>query len=490
MSALGLIGVSFDGVMRSSGGGALQRSAYQMGMEYGSSNGKVRGGGPVQHLRQWLLLPDSVEPSIWTRKRIWTAAAAAEVRKDAREGRTFDMGWPRELPLELMDAAVAQLYRPFLEMGLPIQVDAERSMAADGKPNDHLHGLIATRVLTNEGFAPTKCRQVDTWFLAGVRGHVANTFNDVAQASGLQVTFDPRPNAEREDGLPPEDYLPRSHTRTATYESVVAQRTADRRLRHEFKDLSAQISSLRREEAKIRAEIRSQIAGLTVLTATQATSTKEPITAEEMAAALVSLDASVEAPFVVPGIGTAVVVESTLVLDTGYRILIDEPLQKEAVEAAITLAQRKGWGRDLGLMDSFGMPLPVPKYEAPLNLRDVQGTEGRLRGDVLTAARWIAGEVDIENHDRRGLQERVLRRDDPALNRLVGRLSSLASGDDTPATETTEDVLRSALGELDLWPRYRLEQDLSYLLVPGHALSRPFKVPSGFAESYQYGEFN
>jgi hypothetical protein len=247
------------------------------------------------------------------------------------------------------------------------------------------------------------------------------------------------------------------------------------------------MSSLRREEAKVRAEIRSQIDGLAVLTATEATASQEPMSAEEMAAALVSLDASVEAPFVVPGIGTAVVVENTLVLDTGYRILIEEPLRKEAVEAAIILAQRKGWGRDLGLMDGSGMPLPVPKYEAPLDLRDVQATEGRLRGDVLTAAKWIAGEVDIENHDRQGLLERVLRRDDPALNRLVGRLSSVASRDDIPASETTEDVLRSALGELDLWPRYRLEQDLTYLLVPGHALSRSLRLPAGFAERYPYG---
>jgi hypothetical protein len=486
LSAIGLIGVSFDGVTRRDGGGALQRSAYQMGMEYGSSKQKERGGDSVQHLRQWLLLPETVDPNVWTREKIWTEAAAAENRQDAREGRFFDLTWPRELPTALMETVVDALYKPFVEMGLPVQVDAERSLAADGLSNDHLHGLIGTRELSNEGFAPKECREVDAWFTAGVRRHVAEVLNHVAEAADLQVRFDPRPNEEWEYGLPPEDFVPRWRTRNASSGSAVSRQNAHRRLRREYRDVFARIETLRLNEVRILAEIQSELAAMTFLTSAQAGEMQRPIEVELLARALDGWD--VERPFTVPGIGTALVVGDTVIADTGTRIVIDGPIIDQSGKAALLLAGCKGW-RDLSLVDGTGMPLPLSMIQGGRPRRQKAEVPGavRLCPEAIVAAAWLAERLESSSNDRKEILGRVQASDNPALHSLAERLAKSGTTEAAVTAEAWEEVLGNSLNELDLWPRYRLERDLAAMLVPGHALSREFVPPAGFAERYLHG---
>lgn len=190
MQIVGLAGVSFGGVSRRRDGGAQGRSIYQMGFDFsdGVPSPKVRAGKSTEHKKHWLMLPAGVPPSVWTRVEIWRLASAAERRRDAREGRFFDISWPRELPVEEIGVAVAALYQPFVDIGLAVQADWERAIASDGLFNDHLHGLISTRVLTDDGFAPRKCREVDAWFLGNVRAHVAEVLNGIAETRGVDVS--------------------------------------------------------------------------------------------------------------------------------------------------------------------------------------------------------------------------------------------------------------------------------------------------------------
>jgi len=141
MRTVGLPGVSYGGVSRREGWSAPGRSRYQMGVERRDNVpvDKQRGGEPVMHVRQWLMLPNGVDTDVWTREAIWEAAQRAETRSDAREGRYFDITWPRELPTDLIERCVEELYRPLVDLGLIVQVDWETSPAEGAEPNDHLH---------------------------------------------------------------------------------------------------------------------------------------------------------------------------------------------------------------------------------------------------------------------------------------------------------------------------------------------------------------
>ena len=158
MKTIGLPGVSYGGVSRRDGWSAVGRSRYQMGIEThdGVPETKRRGGEPVEHVRQWLMLPAGVDRAVWSPSAIWAAAGRCEKRRDAREARYFDVTWLRGLPTKHLPDFVEALFTPFVEMGLPVQVDWETSRGDDGKANDHVHGLIGTRPLSNDGFDTRK----------------------------------------------------------------------------------------------------------------------------------------------------------------------------------------------------------------------------------------------------------------------------------------------------------------------------------------------
>lgn len=491
MQVVGLDGVSFGGVSRREDGGAQGRSIYQMGFDY--SNGvprpKVRGGNLTEHKEQWLMLPAGLPGAVWTRAEIWRAASAAEKRRDAREARFFDVSWPRELPIEEMEAAVAALYHPFVEMGLAVQVDWERSVAGDGLLNDHFHGLISTRVLTSDGFAPRKCREVDAWFRGSVRAHVAEVLNVIAQTRGIDVRFDPRPNAEREGTLPPEERL-RRRTLRGQSPSVArsrARREEQRRLRQEYEDIAGEIASLEQRALKCRSAIEVALDAMPVLTSLQGNLTKA-LPPEMAIATLAKAGLEVTDWFESNRLGLLVVVGETTIIDAGARVLVHGPLSDVATSALLGLAHRKGW-RDLSLKDETGMPLPVPAARAATaaaHSAAEKKTDRPVKSDAAAAARWVAARLHAGEGESRDLLDRVGRWDNPALKRLTTRLAAAALDSTAPPdAEVLADLVVQSLGDQEsLWQRFRLETDLEAMMVPGHPLSRPFAPHPRFFEYY------
>lgn len=353
---------------------------------------KKRDGNLTEHLKQWVMLPADVDPIVWTRAEIWRAASDAEARSDAREGRFFDLTWPRELPTDEMDASVVALYQPFVDVGLAVQADWERSMASDGQFNDHLHGLLATRVLTNAGFASTKSREVDAWFRSGVRSHVAKVVNSIAEARNLAVRFDFRPNVDRDDALPPEMLLSRNtiRSRSASARAGRARRDALRTLRGEYEQVVADIAALEQRAVEHLAEIETSLDTMVVLTSLQG-KLGDVLSSGAAIQTLARAGMEVTDWFEADRFGLVVVARDATFIDAGTRILVDGQLSADATGALLLLARRKGW-RDLSLTDETGMPLPLPV--AP-PCRDAAHRMAAVRLDVhvrhgaVSAARWV-----------------------------------------------------------------------------------------------------
>lgn len=498
MGTVGLPGVSFGGVSRGDGWSAIGRSDYQMGVEChdgGVPAEKQRAGHLVEHVRHWLLLPDDVDPSIWTRAAVWKAAGEIETRRDAREGRFFDISWPRALRTDRIDGFIEDLYRTFVEMGLAVQIDWESSPASDEEPNNHIHGLISTRTLSNVGFAKNKCRSLDSWFRTGVRHRVADLLNAIAQDCDLDVRFDPAPNAAREDALPPEDRLPRRALRDRTApgaEPRLSQRDRQRALRRQHEQVTAEIEALGRKACDLRAEIEAQFEEMSVLTPWQAGQEGvKPLPLEVTITALIGAGIVVDERIAVEGVGAAFVVGGTALIDAGDRILIEGRLQADAARAVHVLARRKGW-RALSLTDSDGMPIPVPPepVQVSLSLSRVVRERSRIelmgKGNLIRAAREIVQTIRAaDSESRREMLAKVAIWGNRGLERLVAHLVGYTEEPEDLSVQVVLDMIDRAMGQDDdLWRRYVLEQDLDAMTVPGTPLSRPFRPHPQFYDLY------
>jgi hypothetical protein len=497
MRTIGLPGVSYGGVSRREGWSAPGRSEYQMGLERrgGVAGAKRRSGNPVTHMRHWLLLPKGVDPAIWMRDIIWTAAGKAETRKDAREARFFDISWPRELPTAFIEGFVAELYAPLVAMGLAVQVDWETSPADDGLPNDHLHGLISTRALSNDGFSGGKCRELDSWFRCNVRRIVAGLFDAIAQRQDIAVRFDPRPNVEREDALPAEDVLPRGIVRNrqaAGAAKMLDRRDAQRRLRREHDEIKLRIETLQDEKQNLLSELESDLAELTVLNSSQGDGS-EPLAAETAITLLMGRGVAVDRYIPLGDLGLALVVDGAIIVDQGMRILVEDPITEEVARAMHALARGKGW-RDMSLTDSIGMPMPVPADPAH---RPVQKAGGSMKWSrlarlgkhhVVQAATEVVQKLQTAPlPERQAMLDRTVRWGNPCLVRLVAKLVAYADRQ-SPIPAIGEDLvlmMEQAMGtDVGLWAIYSLEQDVVAMTTPGNPLSRPFRPHPRFYEYY------
>lgn len=501
MVSLGLPGVSFGGVSRREGWSAKGRSTYQMGTDIhdGIRGDKHRNGHRVNHVQHWLILPEEVDSSVWTRETVWEAASIAEKRKDAREARFFDITWPRNLPTERIAKFVQNLYRPFVELGLPVQVDWETSLADDGLANDHIHGLIATRILSDTGFSEGKCREVDTWFRAGVRQHVAELFNAIATDCGVDVTFDPRPNVLRDDTLPPEIQLSRQTlrgSRTPGAQLLRDRRDGQRQVRRAHEQIVDEIVELERRAGELQYEIDVELESMSNLTSWQANQHANPLSLEISLTALMGAGIAVQDRVSVEGVGVVFKVGTAILVDIGTAILIDGELEGEALRALYCLTRCKGW-RDLSLVDADGMPIPVPPEPERSWLRERLGAKrSRLdlmgRSGVVSAAREVVAILhEASPDDRRDILKRVADWSNPRLERLVAQLMPFAGRyqDESLSTEIVLDLIDMAMGEdSDLWRRHVLEKDLEAMVVPGNALSRPFRPDRNFYDIYAGSE--
>ncbi|MBZ9983984.1 MobA/MobL family protein [Mesorhizobium sp. BR-1-1-8] len=204
---LGIVG-------RGDGHSAAKRAAYQ-------SCGKIVDHEGLafdfsrkasEHVRSFILtLPGA---PAWAREpeSLWQRAAAVEKRVDAQEARIIDFSMPRAVPAELWEACIRQVYEPFVDMGMVLQIDIHDTPASDGGRNINVHGLSTLREIDGGGFASRKNRGWNDHFRErngrAIREQFAERLTNFCRGHGLDYQGDARPNAERD--LPdPEPNLPR-----------------------------------------------------------------------------------------------------------------------------------------------------------------------------------------------------------------------------------------------------------------------------------------
>ena len=139
------------------------------------------------HVRSEILLPPGAPPNFADRATLWNAVEAAEKRKDARLGREFQLGIPRELPPAVRDRLVRDWVRAELveRFGVPADVAWHTPKASDGGEQPHAHVLVPDRALTDGGLGRAKIRewnsvdQLEAW-----RASWAAACNKALEAEG------------------------------------------------------------------------------------------------------------------------------------------------------------------------------------------------------------------------------------------------------------------------------------------------------------------
>ncbi len=129
------VGLKVGVIQRVRGGSAAKRSRYQLR----EASRATRSEEIHSHSMYVSEGDKALGPSIWAQ------LDRRETRKNATLARTIDLPIPRTLPLEAYGDIEWILVRPFVERGYPVQFDIHTKTAVDGKPNPHIHMMIASR---------------------------------------------------------------------------------------------------------------------------------------------------------------------------------------------------------------------------------------------------------------------------------------------------------------------------------------------------------
>lgn len=105
------------------------------------------------------------------REKLWNAVEAAEKRSDAQVGREVLISLPRELPRDQWEPLIRRAIEPYVRAGCVVDCAIHMPDAADGVAggNPHAHILITPRAIGPDGFARTKCAEVEAMFASGGR---------------------------------------------------------------------------------------------------------------------------------------------------------------------------------------------------------------------------------------------------------------------------------------------------------------------------------
>lgn len=151
-------------------------------------------GGRRDVITNEIRLPAGAPAWMGERAELWNAVEAAEKRKDARLAKELEFSIPRELP----KAAWLELARTMADAYTSQGFVADLAIHDDGSQhNPHIHLLLTTRVVTEDGFGP-KIRSADgLQFVTEARARWAQVANDALAKAGIAATIDPRSHADR-----------------------------------------------------------------------------------------------------------------------------------------------------------------------------------------------------------------------------------------------------------------------------------------------------
>jgi hypothetical protein len=139
-------------------------------------------------------LPEGAPVWMAERGKLWNAVEESEKRKDARLAKELEFALPRELPR----AAWLEVARAVADAYAARGFVADLAIHDDGtQHNPHVHILLTTRVVIQEGFGP-KIRSADgRQFVTEARALWERIANAALGKAGAAVTIDSRSYAKR-----------------------------------------------------------------------------------------------------------------------------------------------------------------------------------------------------------------------------------------------------------------------------------------------------
>lgn len=162
-----------------------------------------------------LVLPEGADREYWTREKLWNAAEMAEVRKDARTAREWELALPEELtPAGRQELAVEFARELSARYGCAVDVAVHAPDREGDNRNHHAHLLATTRRVLGEGFGDkveielSDAKRLSLGLGQGrqeieaVRELWANKANRALEEQGVEQRIDHRSlSAQREQAL-------------------------------------------------------------------------------------------------------------------------------------------------------------------------------------------------------------------------------------------------------------------------------------------------
>lgn len=129
-----------------------------------SRNGKTYYNNRKDVVWQKIFLPDNASPEFRELQQLCNEIEGAELRRDARTARQFIASLPNELPPgELVRIVHEFIEQNFVSCGLCVIAAIHRGHNADDRSrnNPHVHIIVPTRTIEEDGFCRRKDREHD-----------------------------------------------------------------------------------------------------------------------------------------------------------------------------------------------------------------------------------------------------------------------------------------------------------------------------------------
>jgi hypothetical protein len=167
MAAVRVQHVKLDVVQRSRGNNAVKISAYCAAARYQQDGQTFDFSRKAsEHAGHAMLLPDGAPEWAADPEALWSAAEAAERRRDAQTARICEVEIPRAVPADKRLDLLRYVAQPFADEGMVVQADVHRPLASDGLEQPHGHLVMSMRRMDAAGFADKKELAWNKMFLA------------------------------------------------------------------------------------------------------------------------------------------------------------------------------------------------------------------------------------------------------------------------------------------------------------------------------------
>ena len=140
-----------------------------------------------------VMLPDGAPEEWQDREKLWNAAEATEVRKDAQLAREVEFAIPRELDqAEGIRLARDFIQRELVDRGMIADLNVHWDVSADGSPKPHAHVMLTMREVSGEGFGAKVRDWNSTQLLEHWRGAWADHVNQRLAEFDIEARIDHR----------------------------------------------------------------------------------------------------------------------------------------------------------------------------------------------------------------------------------------------------------------------------------------------------------